>query len=130
MTDDKEAKANQTAHGLIQRYIGPDHKVIDMKAFFAALVQALRNEGRKWGHCCSVLKKSHLVHICNTWCISLPYTAGPSFRGTRRSPAPAHPPLSVGLLCDHSLTNPNAHGGPGDGERRLGAGGKRRCGLV
>jgi hypothetical protein len=49
MTDDKEAKANQTAHGLIQRYIGPDHKVIDMKAFFAALVQALRNEGRKWG---------------------------------------------------------------------------------
>ena len=33
MTDDNDAKARETAHGLIQRYIGPDHKVIDMKAF-------------------------------------------------------------------------------------------------
>ena len=34
-------------HGLIQGYIGPDHKVIDMKAFFEALVQALRNSGSR-----------------------------------------------------------------------------------
>jgi len=31
MTD--EDKALETAKGLIQGYIGPDHKVIDMKAF-------------------------------------------------------------------------------------------------
>jgi hypothetical protein len=46
MTDDNEVKARQTAHGLIQGYIGPDHKVIDMKAFFSALVQALREARR------------------------------------------------------------------------------------
>jgi len=40
MTDDNTAC--ETAHGLIQGYIGPDHKVIDMKAFYSALVQALR----------------------------------------------------------------------------------------
>jgi hypothetical protein len=34
-------EAQQIAHGLIQSYVGPDHKVIDMKAFFGALVQAL-----------------------------------------------------------------------------------------
>jgi len=45
MTDDNDAKARQTAHGLIQGYIGPDHKVIDMKAFYSALVQALRDAG-------------------------------------------------------------------------------------
>ena len=38
MTDDD--KVRETAHGLIQVYIGPDHKVIDMKAFFSALVQS------------------------------------------------------------------------------------------
>ena len=38
-----EEKAREIAHGLIQRYIGPDHKVIDMKAFYSALVQALRD---------------------------------------------------------------------------------------
>jgi hypothetical protein len=38
MTEDK---ACEIAHGLIQGYIGPDHKAIDMKAFYAALVQAL-----------------------------------------------------------------------------------------
>jgi hypothetical protein len=43
MTDDNDAKAGEIAHGLIQGYIGPDHKVIDMKAFFSALVQALTN---------------------------------------------------------------------------------------
>ena len=36
-----EGDAQQVAHGLIQGYIGPDHKVIDMKALFGALVQAL-----------------------------------------------------------------------------------------
>ena len=36
-----EEKAREIAHGLIQGYIGADHKVIDMRAFFSALVQAL-----------------------------------------------------------------------------------------
>ncbi len=41
-------EAREIAHELIQGYIGPDHKVIDMKAFYAALVHALRDaEGRK-----------------------------------------------------------------------------------
>jgi hypothetical protein len=47
-----ETKAKQIAHGLIQSYIGPDHKVIDMRSFFGALISALeeahksgRNEG-------------------------------------------------------------------------------------
>jgi hypothetical protein len=33
--------AQQIAHGLIQGYIGLDHKVTDMRSFFGALVQAL-----------------------------------------------------------------------------------------
>jgi hypothetical protein len=37
-----KTKAEQIAHGLIQSYIGPDHKVIDMRNFFGALVAALR----------------------------------------------------------------------------------------
>ena len=45
MTDDD--KARETAIGLIQGYIGPDHKVIDMKAFYSALVQALTEAGRR-----------------------------------------------------------------------------------
>ena len=36
---DKDAQ--QTAHGLIQGYIGPDHRVMDMQSFYRALVQAL-----------------------------------------------------------------------------------------
>ena len=43
-----KTKAEQIAHGLIQGYIGPDHKVIDMRTFFGALVAALKaahNEG-------------------------------------------------------------------------------------
>jgi hypothetical protein len=36
------ADARQTAHGLIQGYLGPDHKVIDMPSFYSALVQALK----------------------------------------------------------------------------------------
>ena len=47
MTDDNDAKARETAHGLIQGYIGPDHKVINMQAFYSALVQALRSASEK-----------------------------------------------------------------------------------
>ncbi|MGA9441970.1 MAG: hypothetical protein WBV18_00870 [Methyloceanibacter sp.] len=42
MTDDK---AREIAKGLIQGYIGPDHKVINIKAFYSALVEALREAG-------------------------------------------------------------------------------------
>ena len=45
MTDDE--KARETAHGLIQGYIGPDHRVIDLKAFFSDLVPALRDAERQ-----------------------------------------------------------------------------------
>jgi hypothetical protein len=41
-----DRKAREIAHGLIQGYIGPDHRVIDMKALYSALVQALRQVGR------------------------------------------------------------------------------------
>jgi hypothetical protein len=34
--------AQQIAHGLIQGYIGADHKVMDMQSFYSALVQALQ----------------------------------------------------------------------------------------
>ncbi len=44
MTDDN--KAREVAHGLIQGYIAPDHKVIDMKAFYSALVYALQEASR------------------------------------------------------------------------------------
>jgi len=40
--DDTDAKAQATAHALIQGYLGPDHKVINMAAFYSALVQALK----------------------------------------------------------------------------------------
>ncbi len=46
MTNDSDARAQEIEHGLIQRYIGPDHKVIDMKAFFSALEEALRKARR------------------------------------------------------------------------------------
>ena len=36
--------AQQIAHGLIQGYIGPDHRVIDMSSFYSALVQALTDK--------------------------------------------------------------------------------------
>lgn len=38
----REAEARATAHGLIQGYIGPDRRVIDMPSFYSALVQAIR----------------------------------------------------------------------------------------
>ena len=31
------------AHGLMQGYLGPDNKVIDMERFFTALMQALHD---------------------------------------------------------------------------------------
>ena len=40
-----EHKAREIAHGLIQGYVGPDHKVIDVKAFYRALVYALTGAG-------------------------------------------------------------------------------------
>jgi hypothetical protein len=36
-------EAGQVAHGLIQGYIGPDHRVMDMQSFYGALVQALQS---------------------------------------------------------------------------------------
>lgn len=44
-----EAKAKATAHALIQGYFGPDHRVLDMREFHSALIQALR-EARRMGH--------------------------------------------------------------------------------
>jgi hypothetical protein len=38
----REAEARQVAKELIQGYVGPDHKVINMQSFCSALVQALR----------------------------------------------------------------------------------------
>jgi hypothetical protein len=38
-----KTKSEQIAHGLIQDYIGPDHRVLDMRSFFGALVAALRD---------------------------------------------------------------------------------------
>jgi hypothetical protein len=38
----REAEARQVAKGLIQGYVGPDHKVVNMPSFCSALVQALR----------------------------------------------------------------------------------------
>jgi hypothetical protein len=39
--------AQQIAHGLIQGYIGPDHRVIDMSSFYSALAQALETAYRQ-----------------------------------------------------------------------------------
>jgi hypothetical protein len=47
MTDGNDARAREIAQGLIQGYIGPDPRVIDMKALYAALVQALREARRR-----------------------------------------------------------------------------------
>jgi hypothetical protein len=41
------AEARVTAHGLIQGYLGPDHKVTNMQSFYSALVQALGTRGRR-----------------------------------------------------------------------------------
>jgi hypothetical protein len=39
--------AQQIAQGLIQGYIGPDHRVIDMSSFYSALAQALQTAYRQ-----------------------------------------------------------------------------------
>ncbi len=44
-----EAEARATAHGIIQSYLGPDHKVIKMQDFYGALVYALKT-AREHGH--------------------------------------------------------------------------------
>jgi hypothetical protein len=44
--------ARQIAHDLIQRYIGPDYKVMDMQSFYEALVQALQEAHQQgWTDC-------------------------------------------------------------------------------
>ena len=35
-------EATHIAHGLLQGYIGPGHRVVDMRSFFGAIVQALQ----------------------------------------------------------------------------------------
>jgi hypothetical protein len=45
--NDTDANARATAHALIQGYLGPDHKVTDMAAFYSALVQALKEAMQK-----------------------------------------------------------------------------------
>ena len=37
----RAAEARQVARGLIQGYIGPDHRVLNMQSFYGALVRAL-----------------------------------------------------------------------------------------
>lgn len=38
-----DAEARATAHALIQGYLGPDHRVMDMQSFYSALAQALKD---------------------------------------------------------------------------------------
>ena len=46
--------AQKIAHGIIQGYIGPDHKVTNMGGFFGALVQALEAAYQQgWKDCAS-----------------------------------------------------------------------------
>jgi hypothetical protein len=40
--------AKQIANGLIQSYIGPDSRVVDMPSFYGALVQALQAHQQGW----------------------------------------------------------------------------------
>ena len=35
-------EAQQIADGLIQKFVGPDYRVVDMRGFFGALVEALQ----------------------------------------------------------------------------------------
>jgi hypothetical protein len=47
--------AQQIAHDLIQGYIGPDHRVMDMTRFYEALVKALQEAHRRgWKDCAEV----------------------------------------------------------------------------
>jgi hypothetical protein len=38
----REAVARRVAKGLIQSYVGPDHKIMNMESFYSALIQALK----------------------------------------------------------------------------------------
>ena len=38
-----DAQARETAFALIESFIGPDHKVLNMEGFVSALVQALKD---------------------------------------------------------------------------------------
>ncbi len=70
MTDDADAEARAKAHGLIQGYIGPNHRVLDMAAFFSALCQALkgRSDERKLPRKYDVQGHLQLVGlICVQW---------------------------------------------------------------
>ena len=52
MTDNE---AEQIAHGLIQSYLGPDHKVIDIQSFYRALVEALLQAHHQgWQECAAL----------------------------------------------------------------------------
>ena len=51
----QDAEARQVAHGLIQGFIGPDHKVVDIKNFHSALVQALKAARMRGHDDCDVL---------------------------------------------------------------------------
>jgi len=45
-------EAEQIARGLIQGYIGPDHRVLDIPKFYLALVQALQSARQQgWNDC-------------------------------------------------------------------------------
>ena len=51
----QDAEPRQVAHRLIQGYIGPDHKVVDIQNFHSALVQALKAARMRGQDDCDVL---------------------------------------------------------------------------
>jgi hypothetical protein len=51
----RDSQARGVARGLIQSHIGPDHKVIDMQSFNAALVRALKAARMQGQDDCGVL---------------------------------------------------------------------------
>lgn len=42
-----DAEAQATAHALIQGYLGPDHRVLNMQSFYGGLVKALKAARRQ-----------------------------------------------------------------------------------
>jgi hypothetical protein len=82
---DKEAK--QIAHGLIQGYIGPDHRVMDMPSFFGAIVQALQvthQQGWKDRKEAERLTKKAAVSTMRGLWLHGPSQRPPQFPGSRR----------------------------------------------
>jgi hypothetical protein len=52
MTDNE---AGEIVRGIIQSYIGPDHRVVDMQAFYGALVEALlKAHHQGWQECAAL----------------------------------------------------------------------------